>query len=106
MDASAVLDRLPAAFQPEAAGGKDYTIQLNISTPAYAVIRGGACTVSLGQAPSSDVALTLSDQDFVELMQGRLNRVAAFMSGQLKVSGDLLLAQRLSNFFDPAALRD
>lgn len=106
MQASTLLERLPTAFRPAAADGKAYTIQLNISTPAYAAIRDGVCEIGSGHAPTSDVTLTLSDQDFIALMQGKLNGVTAFMGGKLKVSGDLMLAQRLPNFFDAAVLQD
>jgi len=106
MQASTLLERLPTAFRPAAAGGQAYTIQLNISTPAYAAIRDGVCEIGSGQAAASDVTLTLSDQDFIALMQGKLNGVTAFMGGKLKVSGDLMLAQRLPNFFDAAVLQE
>ena len=105
MDAQTLVQQLPKAFRPAEAGGKAHTIQLNISQPAYAVIENGTCAVHAGTAPSSDLTLTMTDENFVELMQGRLNGVAAFMSGKLKASGDLMLAQRLTKIFDASALQ-
>lgn len=105
MDANTLVQQLPNAFRPAEAGGKSHTIQLNISQPAYAVIENGACSIHAGTAPQSDLTLTVSDENFVELMQGRLNGVAAFMSGKLKASGDLMLAQKLSKIFDASALQ-
>lgn len=42
-----------------------------------------------------NTTLTISDEDFVELAQGKLNPQTAFMKGKLKVSGNLMLAQKL-----------
>ena len=43
----------------------------------------------------SDVALSLSDDDFVKLMTGKLDAQKAFMSGAIKFKGNLMLAQKL-----------
>jgi putative sterol carrier protein len=104
MSATSLIRQLPAALKPEAARGADCTIQFNLSQPMYAVIKDGACVVADGTTPSSTVAVTMADEDFVELMLGRLDRVSAFMMGRLKVKGDLLLAQRLPDLFDAARL--
>ncbi|MGH8457077.1 MAG: SCP2 sterol-binding domain-containing protein [Stenotrophobium sp.] len=103
-DALALLKKLPAAFNADAAAGTDCTLQFNCSKPAYATIKGGACSVTEGSAPSSDVTITMEDDDLVSLMKGELNGMTAFMTGKLQVDGDLMLAQRMGEFFDPAKL--
>lgn len=37
----------------------------------------------------------MSDADFVELMAGKLNAQSAFMKGQIKIKGNMALAQKL-----------
>jgi len=104
MSALEFLKKLPTAFNPAAATDANCVLQFNISTPAYATIKGGACTISEGSAPSPDVSLTMEDNDLVALFKGELNGMQAFMTGKLQVDGDLMLAQRLSSFFESGKL--
>ena len=70
----------------------------------YLVINNGECTVHDGMAPSADLALIMADDDLKALLTGELNGISAFMSGKLKVEGDMMLAQRLPNLFDASKL--
>ena len=99
-----LLNKLPAAFNPDAAAGVDCTLQFNISSPMNAVIKNGACSVNAGSASAPDVTITMEDDDLVALMKGELNGMTAFMTGKLQIEGDLMLAQRMSAFFDSARL--
>jgi len=102
--ASDLLKKLPSAFQPEAAGDADCTVQFNISTPMHVVIKNGTCASRDGAAASPDVAITMEDEDLVSLMKGELNGMTAFMTGKLQLEGDLMLAQRMFGFFDSSKL--
>ncbi|KAI8338081.1 sterol binding protein [Chlamydoabsidia padenii] len=46
-----------------------------------------------------DAVLTLNDADFVALAEGKLNGQKAYMSGKLKVKGQIMLAMKLDNVF-------
>uniref|UniRef100_A0A669E892 Hydroxysteroid (17-beta) dehydrogenase 4 n=1 Tax=Oreochromis niloticus TaxID=8128 RepID=A0A669E892_ORENI len=53
---------------------------------------------SLHKGPYSgkvDVTMTVSDEDFMEVVQGKLNPQKAFFSGKLKVRGNIMLSQKL-----------
>lgn len=104
MSAAELLKSLPQAFNADAAAGTDCTIQFNCTQPMHAVVRDGLCTVIDGTALAPDVTVTMDDDDLVALLKGELNGMAAFMTGRLQVDGDLLLAQRLPNLFDPDKL--
>ncbi|MEW6167863.1 MAG: SCP2 sterol-binding domain-containing protein [Pseudomonadota bacterium] len=100
MSAAELLKKLPSAFNASEAAGTNCTIQFNCSTPVHAVIKDGSCTVGDGQAEGADVTITMEDEDLVALMKGELNGMTAFMTGKLQIEGDLMLAQRMSSFFD------
>ena len=50
-----------------------------------------------------NVTLTLEDEDMVALGTGKLNPQKAFMSGKLKVSGNVMLTQKLQPLLKPQA---
>eukprot|EP00456_Euglypha_rotunda_P027338 TRINITY_DN21874_c0_g2_i2.p2 TRINITY_DN21874_c0_g2~~TRINITY_DN21874_c0_g2_i2.p2 ORF type:complete len:136 (+),score=34.84 TRINITY_DN21874_c0_g2_i2:213-620(+) len=102
--ATDLINKLPSAFDAAAAADTDCTIQFNLVEPMHVLIRNRHCEVKSGVAASPDVSLTMEDDDFVALMTGELNGMAAFMTGKLKVDGDLMLAQRLTNLFEASKL--
>lgn len=64
--------------------------------------QGGTWTVDcmapeakVGAAQSAGCTFTISDKDFVDLVEGKLNGQLAFMAGKLKVGGNLALAMKL-----------
>ncbi|XP_071540167.1 peroxisomal multifunctional enzyme type 2 isoform X2 [Panulirus ornatus] len=54
-----------------------------------------------GEKP--DVTLTLEDDDMVALVTGKINAQKAFISGKLKVSGNVMLTQKLQPLLKPQA---
>jgi NAD(P)-dependent dehydrogenase (short-subunit alcohol dehydrogenase family)/acyl dehydratase/putative sterol carrier protein len=45
---------------------------------------------------NADCIIIMSDDDFIPLMQGKLNAQKAFMEGKVKLKGNMMLAQKLS----------
>lgn len=60
-------------------------------------IDDGKGMVSEGTSASPDITVTVSSSDFLDLVEGRLDGVMAFMKGKLKVKGDMMLAMRLQS---------
>uniref|UniRef100_A0AAY4DKE8 Hydroxysteroid (17-beta) dehydrogenase 4 n=1 Tax=Denticeps clupeoides TaxID=299321 RepID=A0AAY4DKE8_9TELE len=55
---------------------------------------------SLHQGPyagKADVTLTVSDDDFMQVVLGKLNPQQAFFGGKLKVKGNIMLSQKLES---------
>ncbi|MGQ0619138.1 MAG: SCP2 sterol-binding domain-containing protein [Panacagrimonas sp.] len=100
MTAAEMIRKLPLAFDAPAASGVDCIIQFNVSTPMHVVIKEGTCLSVEGTAASSDLAITMEDDDLVALLKGELNGMQAFMTGKLQIEGDMMLAQRMTSFFD------
>ncbi|NWY59055.1 DHB4 enzyme, partial [Chionis minor] len=59
-------------------------------------LKNGSGAVYQGPARSSaDTTFTLSDEDFMDVVQQRTNPQKAFFSGKLKVKGNIMLSQKL-----------
>jgi putative sterol carrier protein len=72
---------LSIQFQTE--DGPDGPVSYFLST------RGGATSLSLGEAESPDVTLKQSYDTATAISKGEMNTQTAFMTGKLKVSGNL-----------------
>lgn len=100
------LKKMPSVFLPEAATGVECIVQYNCSTPAYVTIKGSTCVVAEGESPDpADITITMDDEDLIGLLTGELNGMTAFMTGKLKLEGDLMLAQQINGFFDMSKLQ-
>jgi putative sterol carrier protein len=53
--------------------------------------------VSSGPSPDAKCTITVSDKDILDIVSGKLNPQMAFMSGKLKIKGDMGLALKLQN---------
>ncbi|KAG0175631.1 hypothetical protein DFQ28_006605 [Apophysomyces sp. BC1034] len=51
----------------------------------------------------ADAVIDISDENFVELASGKLNGQKAFMSGKLKIKGQMMLATKLDTVFKQLA---
>jgi putative sterol carrier protein len=104
-----VFNGMKTSFNPQKAGGQQATVQYELTHPGgtsqYTMrIAEGRCEVERGSAESPRVTIKMSVADFVRLITGRLNGMQAFMTGKLKVGGDLFFAQTFQSWFDrPAA---
>ncbi len=98
-----ILDSMPQHFVPDAAAGLDATFQFDISGDEtgqwHLVVKDQQCRIVEGSHDSPNVTFSMASNDFIEMMTGKLSGQAAFFSGKLRVSGDLMLAQRLESLF-------
>ena len=99
-----VFDGMKEAFQPDKAAGQSAVIQWDIAAPdathSYQVkVADGSCTIAKGADEPARVTLGLSLPNFLRFISGKLDGMQAFMSGQLKLSGDMMFAQTIQNWF-------
>ena len=64
-------------------------------------LKNGSGAVKDGAAsPKADCTLTLADDDLMALFAGTLDPMKAFMSGKLKIAGNVMLSQKLKALFE------
>ena len=100
MTAKEMIQRMPEVFNAQSAGDTRAVIQYEISEPMYQVVENGELHVYEGVAEHADLTLKMSDKNLVKLFKGELNPAMAFMTGKIKLRGDMQLAQRLVGFVD------
>jgi putative sterol carrier protein len=97
------FDAMAGRFRPEKAAGVNATIQYDISGDQAgtwnAVIKDGTCTVAPGAAAAPSLTLSMSSQDWLDMVGGKLSGQMAFMSGKLKLKGDMGLAMKIGGLF-------
>jgi putative sterol carrier protein len=99
------------AFKQQAAG-KTVKLQQVVTTPEetryYFKLEDGTAEVALGEIPDAEATLTQDYDTAAALARNELNATAAYMSGKLKIQGDLMKLMQLQGLFNtmPQAVKD
>jgi putative sterol carrier protein len=104
-----LVQKLPSAFMAQNAEGVNASIVFHVTGADggdWTVdIKNKSCMVSTGAINSPTVVITASSKDLLEIFSGKLNGMQAYMTGRLKVKGNIGLATQLVNLFDKSKLR-
>jgi putative sterol carrier protein len=102
-DVKEIFTKMPEVFNPSAAQGLDAVFQFEITGDDggnwSVIIKDGTCQVQEGTHESPSVTLTMSGETWLGMVNKEINGIQAFMNGQLKASGDIMLAQRIEQLF-------
>lgn len=102
-DVKDVFSMMPEAFNAAAAQGLNAIFQLDITGEGggtwNVVIKDGACQINEGNHESPNVTLAMSAETWLGIVNRELNGMQAFITGKLKASGDIMLAQRIEQLF-------
>jgi putative sterol carrier protein len=97
------LEAMQSIFNPSAAAGMNKTIQLSITgndAGIYALkIAHQTCELIPGGVEKPDLTLTLSDVNWLAIVEGKLEAMNAFFTGKVKASGDMTLAMAIPKLF-------
>ncbi|GAB4336683.1 MAG: SCP2 sterol-binding domain-containing protein [Candidatus Abyssubacteria bacterium] len=97
------FDLMPQNFKADKAAGMKAVYQWDITGDGggkwYAEIADGKINVAEGQHASPNITITVSAKDWLDILNGKLDGQMAFMSGKLKVKGDMSLAMKLKTLF-------
>ncbi|MBW2169714.1 MAG: SCP2 sterol-binding domain-containing protein [Deltaproteobacteria bacterium] len=102
-DVKEIFTKMPEVFNPSAAQGLDAVFQFEITGDDggnwSVIIKDGACQIQEATHESPTVTLTMSGETWLGMVNKEINGMQAFMNGQLKASGDIMLAQRIEQLF-------
>lgn len=80
-------------------GGMNAVFQFDLSGDDggvwHVAVTDGEAKVAGEAHPNPGVTILMTADDFKQMIAGQLNPTAAFMSGKLKIKGDMGLAMRL-----------
>jgi putative sterol carrier protein len=103
MTIAEIFEHMPSAMNPAAAAGLNKTFQWIFTGDeagkwAFRVTNGTGEVIP-GGVDKPDVTFTVSDKDWIAITEGKLDAMNAFMTGKLRVSGDMMLAMKLQQLF-------
>ncbi len=90
---------LPSRFKPDKAAGIDVTVQVSINGP-----NGGDWIVSIknqkleikeGKHSSPTLLINMAENDYMDVVNGKMSGEKAFITGKLRLKGDIGLALKL-----------
>jgi len=85
--------------KPDKLAGMDCVYRFQVGGASYNVtLKGGKASVTQGEAASPNCTVTMAEGDFLDMISGKLNGQMAFLTGKLKVAGDMGLALKLGAF--------
>ncbi len=88
-----IFREMPNRFNAGAAGSLNATVQFSLTGESAGewnvTIADGSIEVDEGKVESPKATIIMDANDFVAMSTGELNAMAAFMSGKIKVEGDL-----------------
>ena len=102
--AQEIINAMPGAFLPAKAGNTKALVQLDLKGEnggQWVIdVANGQCRVRQEVAAKPDVTVTMAGDDFAGLYRNEINPVQAFMSGKIKVAGNVGLVMQLMNWFE------
>jgi putative sterol carrier protein len=102
--AAETLTQLTQRFRPQAAQDLTAVYQLHLTGDDgglwHLTIADQKCTLADGPAPNFDVAITMTTDDWLWLLAGRLDALSAYLAGRITIIGDFSLITRLQTLFD------
>jgi putative sterol carrier protein len=95
------FSELSTKVNPAKVAGMNAVFQFNITGPGggewNVKIADGKAEVNKGAAASPNITLTASDENWLGIVTGKTSGQTAFLTGKLKIQGDMSLAMKLQS---------
>lgn len=103
-----IFTQMSEHFDPVAAGGIEATIQWRITGGEggepdhwHVIIKEQVCEVNAGGIDSATITMEMDGVDFIKLAAAKVAGPELFMTGRLRIEGDMMLAARIQGLFKP-----
>jgi putative sterol carrier protein len=98
-----IFPTMAERFIPAKADGVNAVIQFDLGGENGGLywlrVADGQCEAGEGQADNPKMTLKASADDWFAVVTGATNAMQAFMSGKIKIQGDMSLAMKLQTMF-------
>jgi len=96
-----VISKLTSRFQPDAAKGMSSVFQfvLEDGDDFFIHIDDQTCTPEYGQHDDPSIVLRMDSATFIRVVTGQQDGMSAFLKGNLRAVGNVMLATKLSKLF-------
>ena len=91
-----VIDAAVAAISAKLGGGFDGSAKFVIEGQGAVLVDGGGVRAAT-EDDAADVTMSADSDTFQEILAGDLNPTSAFMTGKLKLDGDMGTAMKLGS---------
>ena len=101
MSAADFFTNLESKADPAKLAGVDNSYLFDIEGEGQWFVRvaGGAVSVTPGGGAGADATITTSGETFAKIVNGEQNPTTAYMTGKLKIKGDIGAAMKLQKLF-------
>jgi len=93
---SSVIEAAVGAISQKLDGGFDGSAKFIIEGEGAVLVDGGGVRAAT-EGDAADVTMTADADTFQDILSGDLNPTSAFMSGKLKLDGDMGMAMKLGS---------
>lgn len=74
-----------------------------MATQYHFTVANEKIDVQTGKHAAPNITITMKENDYLDMINGKLNGQMAFMTGKLKIAGDMGLALKLQSLFQQRA---
>ena len=97
------FDGLKEKVDPSKVAGLNATFQFDITGDGggqwNVKLADGQVEIAEGTAEDASITMTAAVEDWLKIVSGELGGQAAFLTGKLKIKGDMTLAMKLQSVF-------
>jgi putative sterol carrier protein len=93
-----IFEAMPGRFNSDAAGSWTTCVQFHFGEEDWVLsVTDGSCTVNEGTADNATATINTNSETWIGMITGSVNPMQAFMSGQIKIAGNMADVMKLQD---------